>query len=83
MAKMSLAEYAKQFEKPDCAVCALQERDDIDEGYKNGILRRTIIKWLRDLGYEDKTLYDENNKPIGISETALNKHFTKGHHFSK
>jgi hypothetical protein len=82
---VSLAEFIKQFEKPSCIVCILPERNEIDAAFLTGSAnRRNILRWLWEAkGYGDKSLYDEKGQPTGISATALDKHLTGQHHFSK
>jgi hypothetical protein len=81
---ISLEEFAKQYKKIDCMVCALPERDEVDEAYKNGVLRRIIMKWLWEVkGYGTKSGLNDEGKPIGFSESMMDKHFSKQHHFNK
>lgn len=49
---MNLAEYAKAHEKPPCVICSLPQREEIDEGWQNGIKPATILSYLRSLGHE-------------------------------
>lgn len=82
--KPSLLDFAKQFEKPGCAACALPEREEVDGAHRSGVNRKHILQWLWEVqGYGDKSTFDEKNKPTGISNTALDKHFTGQHHFKK
>lgn len=80
----SLADFAKQFEKVSCVACVIPERDEIDAAYRGGITRKTILRWLWEAkGYGDKSTFDENAQPTGISSTMLDKHFTGSHHLKK
>ena len=80
----SLLDYAKQFERVECVACILPERDEIDGAYRSGINRKVILKWLwDDVGYSDKSTFDEKGKPTGIAASMLDKHFTGKHHFKK
>lgn len=82
--KLSLMEFAQSTLKPECVVCALPERDEIDNAYRSGVTRRPILSWLWETReYAGQTGYDENNKPTGLSSSALDKHLTGGHHLQK
>lgn len=82
--KVSLLDYAKQFERIECFACALPEREEIDGAYRSGINRKVIIKWLwEERGYGDKSMVDEAGKVSGLSSSMLDKHFTGSHHLKK
>jgi hypothetical protein len=82
--KISLLDYAKQFERIECVACVLPERDEIDGAYRSGVLRKVILRWLwQERGYADKSTFDEDGKPRGISASMLDKHFIGQHHFKK
>jgi hypothetical protein len=82
--KPSLLDFAKQFERPGCSVCALPERDEVDGGYRSGVHRKNILKWLWEVrGYGDRSTFDESGVPTGLSASMLDKHFSGGHHFKK
>lgn len=77
----SLVEFAAAHSKPECVVCALPEREEIDAAYRQGITRRPILKWLWEVkGYAGVSNYDEAGKPTGLSASALDKHLTGAHH---
>ena len=82
--KPSLIEFAKQFERPSCIACSLPEREEMDAAYRSGVTRKTILRWLWDVkGYNDKSGWDEEGLPNGLSPSMLDKHFSQSHHFNK
>ena len=82
--KPSLMEFAQASLKPECVVCVMPERDEIDNAYRAGISRRPILSWLWDVqGYGGASTFDEQNKPTGLSSSALDRHLTGGHHLQK
>lgn len=82
--KQSLLDYAKQFERPACIACTLPEREEIDGAYRSGVNRKVILKWLWEVkGYSDKSSFDEEGRPLGLSASMLDKHFTGSHHYTK
>lgn len=71
---LSLTEYAAAKAKPPCPFCALPERDECDEAYRNGIHRRVILEWLREVrGYQSAGV-------SGVSDHAADKHYQGKHH---
>src|SRR5688572_31862256 len=71
----SLSEYAASKAKPDCRVCILSERDEIDDNVKNGVPRRIILEWLWEVrGYK-------TSGEGGVSESVMDKHCKNKHHF--
>jgi hypothetical protein len=81
--KLSFEEFVQKNERPRCVMCVLPERQEIDKVYRDGkASKQQVAEYLhRVIGYHDKTTFGEDNKVIGISRTAVEKHYTDKHHF--
>lgn len=82
--KLSFEEYVQKNERPNCAMCVLPERGEIDAVYRQGkATKRQVADYLHSvLGYESKTVFGEENRIIGISTTVVERHYSEKHHFN-
>lgn len=81
--KISLFEFAKSKAKPDCLVCEIPEREEIDKIYRDGLATKPIIQeWLYSIkSYKPQIAFDEAGKITGLSKSSIEKHFQEKHHF--
>ena len=82
--RVSLLDFAKKYERPDCLVCILPEVEEIDGAYRSGVKRKAVLEWLwTECNYSDKNGYDDTGKVTGVTAFMLDKHFSGQHHHRK
>lgn len=81
--KLSLFEFAKSKARPECLICVLPEREEIDKIYRDGLATKPIIQeWLYGVrGYKPQIAFDENGIITGVSKSSIEKHFSEKHQY--
>lgn len=82
--KLSFEEYVQKNERPNCAMCVLPERGEIDAVYRQGkATKRQVADYLHNVaGYQTKTCFGEEGTVLGVSRTMVEHHYAEKHHFS-